>query len=313
MKFDSGSLAATEQFLNRNYTTMQIGNVSEGPIRSHITREVMGTVSLDQLDLGFDMHYDADPLGKICLCGVESGSIEENYLDEGADVFQPGEMGILTPPQLPYSGVIRSARYTITMFEPEELTRAVSVNDPGTAPVRLIGHRPVTAAAGRRLSTTIAHMRQLAATYDGEVPTLVAATATQYLAAAVLEAFPNSADIDTATGDRTDAHPDAVRRAIAYMESHVGEDISAADIAAAAYVTVRALQLAFRRHLDTTPTAYLRRLRLRGAHEELTASTPESGVTVGTVAASWGFGHQGRFAALYRRHYGRSPGDTLYA
>jgi hypothetical protein len=31
-----------------------------------------------------------------------------------------------------------------------------------------------------------------------------------------------------------------------------------ADIAAAARVTTRAVQLAFRRHLDTTPTDYLR-------------------------------------------------------
>ncbi|MBB5916348.1 AraC-like DNA-binding protein [Nocardia transvalensis] len=311
MEFDSGSLADTEQFLNRNYTTMQIGNAAEAPVHSHITRDVLGTVSLDRLKLGFDMSYDADPLGKICLCGVESGSVEENYLDGGTDTFHPGEIGILTPPDLPYSGIIHRARYTITMFDPAELTRVAAPEDPDADPVTLIGHRPVSAAAGQRLITIIGHVRRMAAGYDGDAPPLVAATATQYLAASVLAAFPNTAAAEEATGDGDDAHPDTVRRAIAYMESHVRQDISVGEIAAAAYVTVRALQLAFRRHLDTTPMAYLRRMRLRGAHEQLGAGSPDTGATVTGIAGEWGFGHPGRFAALYRQHYGQAPGVTL--
>ncbi|MFD6161956.1 hypothetical protein ACFWF7_14540 [Nocardia sp. NPDC060256] len=39
-------------------------------------------------------------------------------------------------------------------------------------------------------------------------------------------------------------------------------------------VTVRALQLAFRKHLDATPLAMLRRLRLAAAHEQLRAAVP---------------------------------------
>ena len=314
MEFDSGSLAATEEFLNRNYTAMQIGNATKGPIRTHITRDVVGKVSLDRLDLGFDMRYDADPLGKICLCGVETGSIEEDYLDENVtDVFEPGEVGILTPPHLPYSGVIHQARYTITMFEPHELTRVASVENPGTVPVALTGHRPVSVAAGRRLNSAIAHVRQMATEYDDEVPPLVASAATQYLAAVVLGAFPNTADAVSVVADRTDAHPATVRRAVAFMESRIREDIAVADVAAAAYVTVRALQLAFRRHLDTTPMEYLRRMRLCGAHEELLASTADGGATVGSIAAAWGFGHPGRFAAWYRQLYGQAPGTTLAA
>ncbi|MFI6180577.1 hypothetical protein ACIA8R_33925 [Nonomuraea sp. NPDC051191] len=46
-----------------------------------------------------------------------------------------------------------------------------------------------------------------------------------------------------------------MRRAIAYLEAQPDQDITVADIAAAAHVTVRAVQLAFRRHLDTTPLA----------------------------------------------------------
>ncbi|WP_254205130.1 helix-turn-helix transcriptional regulator [Nocardia alni] len=309
MEFDSGSLEATEEFLNRNYTTMQIGNTAEGPIRSRITRDTVAAVSLDRLELDFDMRYDADPLGKICVCAVESGSIEENYLDEGVtDVFEPGDIGVLTPPDLPYSGVLHNARYTITMFDPQELARVASAD---ATPVALIGHRPLSPAAGERLKSAIAHVREMAAEYDGVMPRLVASTATQYLVASVLEAFPNTLAAESAAGDRNDAHSATVRRAVAYMESNVREDIAVGDIAAASYVTVRALQLAFRRHYGTTPMEYLRRLRLRGAHEELLAHTVDDGATVGSIAARWGFGHQGRFAARYRCHYGQSPGTTL--
>jgi AraC-like DNA-binding protein len=306
IEFDSTSLAATEQFLNRNYTAMRIGSDTAGPVRSTVSRDRLGEVSLDRLDLGFDMSYDAEPLGRICLCEVESGWVEEHYRDAGTDSFAPGEIGILTPPDLPYSGVVHSARYAITMFDPATLGRVAEAGDG--VPVELIGHRPVSAAAGRRLRATLTHLREVAAGYGGQVPPLIATTATQYLAATVLEVFPNTATTEPTAADRLDAHPAALRRALAYMEGRVHDDIAVADIASAAYVSVRALQLAFRRHLGTTPMAHLTRLRLQGAHEQLAAG---SGDTVSSIATSWGFGHAGRFAALYRRHYGRSPAITL--
>ena len=46
-----------------------------------------------------------------------------------------------------------------------------------------------------------------------------------------------------------------------------------ADIVAA-HVTIRAVQLAFRRHLDTTPADYLRRVRLDRARHDLIAADP---------------------------------------
>ncbi|WP_019926066.1 helix-turn-helix domain-containing protein [Nocardia sp. BMG111209] len=306
IEFDSTSLAATEEFLNRNYTTMRIGNDTSGPVRSTVVRERLGDVNLDRLDLGFDMSYDAEPLGRICLCEVETGWVEENYHDAGTDYFGSGEIAVLTPPDLPYSGVIHTARYRITMFDPADLTRVAEVE--AGIPVELTGHRPVSVAAGRRLAATLAHLRQLVGDYNGQVPPLVAATATQFLAATVLDTFPNTASAELTATDRADAHPAALRRALAYMEGRVHDDIAVGDIAAAAYISVRALQLAFRRHLGTTPMAHLARLRLQGAHEQLTDG---KGATVSAIATDWGFGHPGRFAALYRRHYGRSPAATL--
>jgi AraC-like DNA-binding protein len=58
----------------------------------------------------------------------------------------------------------------------------------------------------------------------------------------------------------------------------------------------------FRERLGTTPTGYLRRLRLDHARQDLIRSD-QSTTTVTEIADRWGFPHAGRFAALYRRTY----------
>ncbi|MFC8041955.1 helix-turn-helix transcriptional regulator [Nocardia sp. NPDC057353] len=312
LAFHSDDLGATEEFLTAAYVKMSIGNGGDGPASAAITRDSVGGVSLDRLALGFEMRYDADPLGKICLCTVESGAVEETR--HATAPIGPGEVGLLTPPDRPYSGTVHRARFGITMFDPALLDR-VAANAPGSGgePVRITGHRPVSARAGGHLVAVIHHLRELARDPAVLADPLVGSVAADYLAASVLNALPNTAAVEPTAADRADAHPDTVRRAVAFMESELRRDIAATDIAAAAFVSLRALQLAFRKHLGTTPMVYLRQLRLRGAHEELRRATPGSGATVTAIAASWGFGHPGRFAAAYRSLYGRSPQVTLYS
>jgi transcriptional regulator GlxA family with amidase domain len=95
-----------------------------------------------------------------------------------------------------------------------------------------------------------------------------------------------------------------------YIDANAANDIALADIAEAVHVTPRAVQYMFRRHLETTPLQYLRRLRLHHAHQELLAAD-HLHATVTEIAAKWGFAHTGRFAVLYRQTYGQSPHTTL--
>jgi transcriptional regulator GlxA family with amidase domain len=139
---------------------------------------------------------------------------------------------------------------------------------------------------------------------------LLASGAARLLAATALAAFPSNVFTDPTGTDRHDAHRGTVRRAIAFIDEHACTDITIADIAAAACVTIRAVQLAFRRHLDTTPTAYLRRVRLEHAHRQLQAADPAA-TTITDVACRWGFSNPTRFAACYRQAYGVPPSHTL--
>ncbi|MER6347352.1 helix-turn-helix transcriptional regulator [Streptomyces sp. NPDC001595] len=313
--FDSDDLELTEDFLCRAYARMSIGSSSPQDSRTHIRRDTMPSVSVDELDLGFDMSYTVTPLGKICLCLVHEGTIQDHGYQGVRDDFGPGDMVLFAPPELPYSGRICTARYNITMLDPALLDQVAATGpEQRSKPVRFTGHRPVSAAAERHLKDTIVYLRDhvLADPAIADEP-LVASTSSQLLAASVLAAYPNTARAETTGQDRTDAHSATLRRAVAYIEDHADRPLTVADIAAAAHVTVRALQYAFRRHLDTTPLAYLRRVRLAQAHQELRAAQPLGGITVTEIAARWGFAHPGRFAALYRDAYGTSPSSTLHS
>lgn len=107
--------------------------------------------------------------------------------------------------------------------------------------------------------------------------------------------------------------PDTLRLATQFIERHAAEPIGLPEIAGAARLSPRALQAAFRRHLDSSPVAYLRSVRLDRAHAALEAARPGDGQTVSAVANAWGFPQLSRFARDYKRRYGRSPNETLRA
>jgi anti-anti-sigma factor len=101
-----------------------------------------------------------------------------------------------------------------------------------------------------------------------------------------------------------------VGRAVAFIEERARDDVGVTDIAAAAFVTVRAVQLAFRRYLDITPLGFLRQVRLEHAHQELAEADPDR-TTVTAIAAGWRFTNASRFSAYYRAAYGVPPTQTL--
>ncbi|QUQ68576.1 helix-turn-helix transcriptional regulator [Kutzneria sp. CA-103260] len=313
LNFDSDDLELTEEFLSKAYTRMRIGG-DAADTHAQVSRNVVGPVSVDQLEFDYDMRHDANVLDKICLGSVHSGTIVRQYFPDGAEgCFGPGDVFVYTPDNHPYAGVIRRSRYNLILIEPQLLTQ-VAATVPGRRPepVRLTGDRPVSPGAARHLRHTIAYLRKgvCADPALSEQPLLVS-TASQCLAASVLNAFPNTALTDPTIEDRHDAHPDTVRRAVAFIDDHAQADLAVADIAAAIHVSVRTVQLAFRRHLGTTPMGYLRRVRLTHAHAELVAADPTTDITVTAIAARWGFFQLGRFAAAYRAAYGCTPHQTL--
>ncbi|MFI7493825.1 helix-turn-helix domain-containing protein [Kocuria sp. M4R2S49] len=180
--------------------------------------------------------------------------------------------------------------------------------------LRFTGARPVDAGMAHYWSRTVAHVsRDLLADEQTMAVPLLRGEAFRNLATAMLHTFPSTflEPRDAPAPDR--AGPAGVRRAVAFMEEHLAEDIDLARIAAAAGMSPRGLQAAFRRARGSTPLGHLRELRLEAVHADLVAADPCTGATVGAIAARWGFAHPGRLAAAYRERYGRSPATTLRA
>lgn len=108
---------------------------------------------------------------------------------------------------------------------------------------------------------------------------------------------------------RAAPRPRHLRLAEGYIEAHLHRALTLEEVAAAAGISARALQLTFRQHRGTTPLAWARNRRLDRAHADLMAGRGP----VTDVALNWGFAHLGRFAETYRARYGLSPRDTLLA
>ncbi len=73
-------------------------------------------------------------------------------------------------------------------------------------------------------------------------------------------------------------------------------------------ISRRTLQYSFQNIVGTTPTAYLRSIRLNAVRRFL-MTTPET-VRIGDAAAQFGFCHFGRFAAYYYQHFHELPSRT---
>jgi len=100
-----------------------------------------------------------------------------------------------------------------------------------------------------------------------------------------------------------------LRRAMDFLLDRLAEPVTVTEAAAAAGISVRSLQAAFRRELGSSPVQWLRTQRIERAHALLASGAP--GLSVTDVAYRCGFFHLGEFGAAFRRRYGVTPSTVL--
>jgi AraC-like DNA-binding protein len=100
-----------------------------------------------------------------------------------------------------------------------------------------------------------------------------------------------------------------VETARQFIEAHAVEPIRLGDLADRLGVTLRALQVGFKKQFGCTPSGYLFRRRLEIARARLATAT--DAMTVTAVALDCGFVNVGAFADRYRRAFGELPSQTL--
>lgn len=310
--FESTDPETIEHVLGGAYARMRIRPGRHGAMRMASTP--VGPARLDEFRFTMDFDAGVEPLGALVFAHVTSGRIVLES-DHEERRLVPGEVALVAQPEHPYTAAMRDMEIANAVLDPAGLSR-VADTAPGRIqrPVRFTSYLPVSPEAAQMWRTTFTYVRDTADTAAALPGTdafaLVTASLERLLVATALTVFPNTALTDPTIEDRRDAHPDTLRRAIAFIEANPHRDITAADIAAAACVTIRAVQLAFRRHLGTTPMGYLRSVRMAHAHAELMAAD-RTRTTVTQIAGRWGFLSPSRFSAAYRQVYGRLPSQTL--
>jgi AraC-like DNA-binding protein len=130
----------------------------------------------------------------------------------------------------------------------------------------------------------------------------------EYLLTLLLHHHPHNYSEDLANTVPTPI-PGVVRRAERFMIDNAGSPITVSDVADHLGISLRSLQVGFRQWRETTPTAYLRRVRLQLVRDELLRSGKEANVTA--AALQHGFSHLGRFSAHYRAIFREDPSVTL--
>jgi AraC-like DNA-binding protein len=295
------------EIFREQYASMRMRVQGSQPLLRLASTQV-GQARLDRTTFRMALEGSADPLGAIAILHVLSGTVRYSSGDS-EETYGPGDISFPIPLGRSWSTRLQDVDSEVIMLDPVLLDQ-IAAREPGARlPVRLLSNRPHSELAAAQLWQRSEGIRAIVAQPEAVQPLVINAAA-QMLAACVLAAFPNTALTDPTIEDRHDAHPDTVRRAVTFIDENAHNDITIADIAAAAFVTIRAVQLAFRRHLDTTPMAYLRRVRLAHAHQDLLAGDPAH-ESVTAVAYRWGFPNPARFAALYRQAYGTLPSHTL--
>lgn len=291
-------------------TKLRFSGMRDGYLYSH-SRLDGGVVAIDEVRLPLHMRVAQDPFNSLLMINLLSGRFERDC-GGVSERFAGGDIFIDAEPTLPSMVELHAPRLQAILLDLPVLAQVAS-GAPGRKPgeIRWTGYRPVSKKSAVHLKHTISYVGEVLANAEVATHPLIRGSVTRLLAAAALSTFPNTALIEPLAQDRRDATSVTVRRAVAFIEAHADLDLSVADIATAASVSIRAVQFAFRRHLDTTPMRYLQSVRLDRVHRELLAAKPAGDTTVTGVATRWGFYNHSRFVARYRRAYGVNPWDTL--
>jgi AraC-like DNA-binding protein len=308
--FESTEPERTEAHLNAIYGNgVQIRrDADQHAFRT--TRQGFGQLQFVTMENAATLEYQTGPLNALSIMRIDRGT--RDRVDAG-EVFGPGDVCLHGEADQPLRARLTSAHYSTVVVPTQALADAGHLRPDDTMPpLRFESLRPTDPTAMRRWLHAVAYVTDNLRTFPDTVnEPLLCSAATRLLAATALSTFPNNWVTGPHRQDRQDATPATLARAVAFIDTNADRDITIADIARAAYVTVRAIQLAFRRHMNTTPMAYLRHVRLEGAHKQLSALSPNDGATVTEIAARWGFAEPSHFGALYRRAYGQPPSQTL--
>jgi len=299
---------SAEALLAAAYSEGRVRFESSGDFVFGQRRHDFGELRIDDLRYSFHSEYEMNPLGYALVLRVRDGELGFEDAIGTQRLFRAGDVFLCARPDEGYRAVTRARNAQAVGLDLSLLAQVVE--EPVDDVLRRFTRDALPPEQARLWRQTIDYVTAaLAGNKTASTSPLVLGAAGRMLAAAMVAAFEARAGEDP--NERPGTSAATVRRAVMFLETNPDLDLGVGEVAQACHVSIRALQLAFRRHLDTTPMAYLRRVRLDRARADLRAADPATGATVTAIAARWGFADASRFSAHYRRMYGETPRQTL--
>ncbi len=273
----------------------------------------MGPVTISDIRVGSDLAMDA---GEVCgsyrVLVVQSGRTSAMHRGRYV-VGGPGTAAVYAPEGLAWGRwdagsklvCLKINRRAVDAALSDAVGRQVTAH-PDFAPVL-----PMAAAPTRSWINMLLFFKDQFFRPDGLLnQPLVGLPFVDSLVRGFLVAAEHPFRDDVAEHEPQPVAPRAVRTAVEIIEAEAHLPLTLSSIAARCHVSARSLQQGFRRHLQTTPMAYLREVRLRRAHQCLLESDPSID-SVASIAYQWGFSNLGRFAAAHTARYHELPAATL--
>ncbi|HKR50230.1 MAG TPA: AraC family transcriptional regulator [Pseudonocardiaceae bacterium] len=300
-------------FIRQNYADYSV-RFPDGPAGFIFAHSMTSShsFSVGRAHYGMVVKARSEPLEKLFIVQLLSGFLQFSVGQE--TVCATRAQPVLLSPSRVIHAEWDDYEIGMVMLDPamvaDHAAGAVGIHP---ASLDFTGMEPVSPLMAQHWRSVVHHTaRDVLPNPEAMASPLIVGQTQRLLASSLLTTFPNTALTALTDSPTGLVEPAAVRRAVAFIDAHPGEDIGIAEIARAARVGPRGLQHAFRRYRDTTPMEYLRQVRLHHAHRELLAGDPTQGDTVSAITARWGFPHAGRFSKTYRDTYGRSPHQTLH-
>ena len=308
----TGDVAEAHAALRETYTDHQVRlNGSAENFAYHQLTAPAGPLAVDRVQHTMSVEVAADPLSCLTSLVVVHGELAGQAGREETRLA-PGDV-VLHRLGVPLSVAWDDLRVHVVRLPVQEVARAAAERWGAAASAfRFQSMTPVSAEMNEYWRDTIDYLhRAFEEPQPAVASPLLRAAIVEFTAKALLAVFPNTAGSASQLREPGRVAPATLRRAVAFIEAHADEPVTLTQMAGVAGVTGRALQMAFIRHYDTTPTGYLRRVRLERAHRDLKDADPAGGMTVAAIARRWGWANPSHFTAAYRQAYGQFPRHTL--
>lgn len=265
-----------DQAYSARFTITRAGDASTGCSCTH-SRIDVGSYAIEEIRHDGDVMLRADRVPSVVALFVRSGRAEVVH-GRLAGTAGPGEWVLASTGVGGVQVRVVGAELRSVVLSRSLLTEVAAIDTDAASVPRFTGLTPTTGTAGRTLDATERFLHRILTAPEPTESRILLASAGRMLAGAVLSAFPNDLPADGAADTSGNAHPALLRQAVDFIGDNAAHDIGVGDVASALYLSPRTVQYMFRRHLDTTPTAYLREVRLararRNSSPVIAASPP---------------------------------------